>query len=805
MATSTYELIVKAVDQTGGSLNRIDKNLQKTNKSAGKLKMGIAAIGAALASLGAGQAIRNIVGVTATFQDLKVTLGSVLGDINKGNKAFEAITNLSTKTQFGVEELSSTFIRLAAAGIQPTNKLFKTFTDAAAVTTDQVGVLNAMTEVFTRTTQSGVVELMEFDKLADRGLPVYDILKQKLGVTRNELNEFSKEVGGAAKVLKALEEGINERFGGATENRLKNLSVAQSNFSIELRKAANTIGEQFAPALTEALDKLTAFIGTQKPLLEAIGTGLKKAIEGASAGLSILAQNIDVVRNVLLVAFAGPAIKAILAVGNAFLAIATPIRLLKALVLGGVAALTFMQDTTVNLGDTTATFGEVFTAVFGLIGDKIKQFADFMGETFTNVRNFVTTKIQEFEFPFADVFTKIGGIVKGALNFIINSFQATFENIKLIVFSLPDFFVGVFDGIVAVAQQFGSNLVQRFRNIFEALKLLADFEFKAALAKVGEEAGESLAVAFDKGFADRGIETLSSERVKEIFGQDRVGDAVEFLVTKSGELATFVKGKLTPVYGELQDAIIKKIEANRAELKSIEDTNKANLETADVLDNILIPKTGEAGDKAIETSEKVKTLAEQINESITENGKSFSQSLARNLAQGKASLSDFSSFVNKVLEDIAAMIIQKRITDPLIEGILGPLSGGSSPGGGIGGILGGLIGSAGKGTPAAGGFSFGNMFSSIGSFFGLANGGIARGGRPSLVGERGPEMFIPNTTGQIVSTEQLSNGGRETIVNFNINAIDTQTGMEFLLRNKPQIIGMVSQAHNQRGRQGITS
>ena len=803
MATSTYELIVKAVDQTGGSLNRIDKNLQKTNKSAGRLKMGIAAIGAALATLGTGQAIRNIVGVTATFQDLKVTLGSVLGDINKGNKAFEAITNLSTKTQFGVEELSSTFIRLAAAGIQPTNKLFKTFTDAAAVTTDQVGVLNAMTEVFTRTTQSGVVELMEFDKLADRGLPVYDILKQKLGVTRNELNEFSKEVGGAAKVLQALEEGINERFGGATENRLKNLSVAQSNFSIELRKAANTIGEQFAPALTDALDKLTAFIGTQKPLLEAIGTGLKKAIEGASAGLSILAENIDVIRNVLLVAFAGPAIKAILAVGNAFLAIATPIRLLKALILGGVAALTFFQDTTVNLNDTTVSFGEIFKAVFGLIGDSIKNFANFMGETFTNIRNFVMEKVEDFQFPFADTFEKIGGIVKGALNFIINSFQASFENIRLIVFSLPDFFVGVFDGVVAVAQQFGSNLVARFRNIFEALKLLADFEFKAALTKVSEQAGASVAEAFDRGFANRGIETLSPERVKEIFGQDRVGDAVEFIVTKSGELATFIEGKLTPVYGELQDAILKKIEANRAELKTIEDTNKANLETAQTLDEITIPKTEEAGDKAIETSEKVKTLAEQINESITENGKSFSQSLARNLAQGKASLSDFSSFVNKVLEDIAAMIIQKRITDPLIEGILGPLSGGSSPGGGIGGILGGLIGSAGRGTPAAGGFSFGNIFSSIGSFFGLANGGIARGGQAYMVGERGPEMFIPNTTGQVVSNEQMG-PGRETIVNFNINAIDTQTGMEFLLKNKPQIIGMVSQAHNQRGRAGIT-
>ena len=802
MATSTYELIVKAVDQTGGSLNRIDKNLQKTNKSAGRLKMGIAAIGAALATLGTGQAIRNIVGVTATFQDLKVTLGSVLGDIEKGNRAFEAITNLSTKTQFGVEELSSTFIRLAAAGIQPTNKLFKTFTDAAAVTTDQVGVLNAMTEVFTRTTQSGVVELMEFDKLADRGLPVYDILKQKLGVTRNELNEFSKEVGGAAKVLQALEEGINERFGGATENRLKNLSVAQSNFSIELRKAANTIGEQFAPALTEALDKLTAFIGTQKPLLEAIGTGLKKAIEGASAGLSVLAENIDVIRNVLLVAFAGPAIKAILAVGNAFLAIATPIRLLKALILGGVAALTFFQDTTVNLNDTTVSFGEIFKAVFGLIGDSIKNFANFMGETFTNIRNFVMQKVEDFQFPFAETFSKIGGIVKTAINFIVNSFIAAFENIRLIVFSLPDFFVGVFDGIMELASQFGDAVVKKFKDIGAAIKLALSGEFSKAIDVLGSDTGMKFADAFNQGFKDRGIKTLDDQAVAEIFGRDRVGEAIDFVVTKGGELATFVEGKLTPIYGELQEAILKKIVANRAELKTIEDTNKANLETADVLDNITIPKTEEAGNKAIETSEKVKTLAEQINESITENGKSFSQSLARNLAQGKASLSDFSSFVNKVLEDIAAMIIQKRITDPLIEGILGPLSGGSTPGGGIGGILGGLIGSAGTGTPA-GGFSFGNIFSSIGSFFGLANGGIARGGQAYMVGERGPEMFIPNTTGQVVSNEQMG-PGRETIVNFNINAIDTQTGMEFLLKNKPQIIGMVSQAHNQRGRAGIT-
>jgi len=798
MATSTYELIVKAVDQTGGSLNKIDKNLQKTNKSANNLKMGIAAIGAALASLGAGQAIRNIVGVTATFQDLKVTLGSVLGDMQKGNRAFDAITNLSTKTQFGVEDLSNTFIRLAAAGIQPTNKLFKTFTDAAAVTTDQVGVLNAMTEVFTRTTQSGVVELMEFDKLADRGLPVYDILKQKLGVTRNELNEFSKEVGGAAKVLEALEQGINERFGGATENRLKNLSVAQSNFSIELRKAANTIGEQFAPALTEALDKLTAFIGTQKPLLEAIGTGLKKAIEGASAGLSILAQNIDVVRNVLLVAFAGPALKAIMAVGRAFLAIAAPVRLIKLAILGAVAAATYFQDTTVNLGETTATFGEVFKAVFDLIKDKVMQFANFMGETFTNIKNFVMEKVEKFQEPFATAFASISSIVKKAINFLMNLIVAYYTTIFETVRQIPRLFMDAFNATIEVGKAFGNKIVEQFSNIGEAMGRALRLDFDGAMEALGRDSAVSISAAFKDNFGK--IEGLGIDYEK-IFATDRLQQTIDFVTEKYTELETFIGNKLSPVYDDLKDQIIKKIEANRAELKTIEDTNKANLETVETLDEIKI-KASETSDAVIEQQEKVKTLAEQINESITENGKSFSQNLARSLAQGKASLSDFSSFVNKVLEDIAAMIIQKRITDPLIEGILGGI-GGAKGGGGIGGLLGGLIGNAGTGTPASG-FSFGNMFSSIGSFFGLANGGIAKGNKPYMVGERGVEMFIPNTTGQVVSNEQLMNGGKETIVNFNINAIDTQTGMEFLLKNKPQIIGMVSQAHNQRGRAGIT-
>ena len=39
-------------------------------------------------------------------------------------------------------------------------------------------------------------------------------------------------------------------------------------------------------------------------------------------------------------------------------------------------------------------------------------------------------------------------------------------------------------------------------------------------------------------------------------------------------------------------------------------------------------------------------------------------------------------------------------------------------------------------------------------------------------------------------------------VNFNISAIDTQSGAEFIMRNKPIITGVIEQAYNKRGRRG---
>lgn len=89
--------------------------------------------------------------------------------------------------------------------------------------------------------------------------------------------------------------------------------------------------------------------------------------------------------------------------------------------------------------------------------------------------------------------------------------------------------------------------------------------------------------------------------------------------------------------------------------------------------------------------------------------------------------------------------------------------------------------------------SGGNIISTIGSFFGFANGGSPPVNQPSMVGERGPELFVPRTAGTIVPNNQLAAMGGGQTVNYNgpyiasMNAIDTQSGVQFLAKNKQAV------------------
>ena len=79
-------------------------------------------------------------------------------------------------------------------------------------------------------------------------------------------------------------------------------------------------------------------------------------------------------------------------------------------------------------------------------------------------------------------------------------------------------------------------------------------------------------------------------------------------------------------------------------------------------------------------------------------------------------------------------------------------------------------------------------------------GGSVSSGQTYLVGERGPEMFTPNTSGNITSNKDL---GGTTNITFNIQANDARGFDQLLQARRGLIIGMINKAMKQNAQSGI--
>ena len=107
------------------------------------------------------------------------------------------------------------------------------------------------------------------------------------------------------------------------------------------------------------------------------------------------------------------------------------------------------------------------------------------------------------------------------------------------------------------------------------------------------------------------------------------------------------------------------------------------------------------------------------------------------------------------------------------------------------------------------------IFGSISSFFGFGGGGITGGGgggamanggqvqsdTPYLIGERGPEMFVPQNAGKIVPNHSLGGGSNvvnnTTEVTYSIQAVDASSFRSLLARDPEFIHNVAEQGRRQ--------
>ena len=85
---------------------------------------------------------------------------------------------------------------------------------------------------------------------------------------------------------------------------------------------------------------------------------------------------------------------------------------------------------------------------------------------------------------------------------------------------------------------------------------------------------------------------------------------------------------------------------------------------------------------------------------------------------------------------------------------------------------------------------------------GFEKGGRPPIGQPSIVGEKGAELFVPDQAGTIVPNDKLG-VSKNVTVNFNINTVDARGFNELLVNSRGVIVNIINQAVNEKGKMAI--
>jgi uncharacterized phage infection (PIP) family protein YhgE len=146
-----------------------------------------------------------------------------------------------------------------------------------------------------------------------------------------------------------------------------------------------------------------------------------------------------------------------------------------------------------------------------------------------------------------------------------------------------------------------------------------------------------------------------------------------------------------------------------------------------------------AQDKLTELANKGNDDIKDLQRAVEGFGRDAGNAFVDFAFEGKSSVGDL---VTSVLKDLARLSIQRKILDPIIGGFDGALTGDSTGGSGF----------------------FASLF---GGFF--ADGGRPPMGKVSVVGERGPELFVPDSSGTIIPNN-FGGGGNQYNVSVNVDA-----------------------------------
>lgn len=304
-----------------------------------------------------------------------IAFETMLGSVKESKKMSEWLKKTTMETPFELQGLTTATQRLLAFGFsaKEARKNLITIGDAAAATGLQQEGIERVSLAIGQMQGKQKIQSQEMRQLTEAGIPAWEMLAEKMGMTVAELMAMSESKGGGAEIfnlggLDMLLQSMNDRYGGLMKRQIDTLGGRWSNLIDTLNiKAAEFLDKSgLKEWLKTAMVNLSTWIGT-------VFDSLTKAVQKVRP---IIERVFNFVRDNKEAFIAGAAAIGVMTLAMGALAVATNLTGIPALIfaIGALVAGIVMAYKKVDW------FRNAVDAAFSWIQKAVKWFVDWFKE-----------------------------------------------------------------------------------------------------------------------------------------------------------------------------------------------------------------------------------------------------------------------------------------------------------------------------------------------------------------------------------------------------------------------------------------
>ncbi len=742
------QIILQGVNKTHKAFNDAQKSLSRIESNTHKAsnafgKLQNIVVGAA-AAIGAIKLSKDFLNTAVEVENLSIQLKFLTGSAEEGSKAFDTLTKFAGTVPFELQQIANAAPNLLTVvdGADELNEVLKITGDIAAAT----GLdFKTTAEQLQRAFSGGIAAA---DIFREKG--VKSLLGFQEGVRYNA-EQTKAHIIGAFRDGSAVMIGASDEMADTFTGTMSMMSDKLFQFQKKLMESGPF--DFIKGLMKEADEALTRNFGSIEEAAEAMG---KKITEVARTVLIGGARMIDAVKPVF--SFIGTSI------GNLLEATNNLHPTIKAMGLVGFLMLGIKgKAVVVAIGSALDPIKKMFAEIFDLQAKATELARDYTPFLSDERKAIMNQNIENMKKAAADL--------RNEMDETEDKFKEAEVNLDV-----PKFFdadadireIGEYEAkVLAMLDNVDKKTAQSALNQYNDKIMLIAKEQKQALIKeqqkqeqllIEQEKANQLMLLKKKAFNEMVTEAEAKEAKKRLFIARALNNQkLEFKRLEAEGVAKFEEKMAKKQMFIAEQMHKRKMEFHRLESEGVKKFNEENISYLEAYTEGFKEQIGQQ-----------KSTLDQLREAGANAFNGMVDTLTDFVMTGKLRMKDFA---NMVIRELIRIAVQAAATFAIKKALAM-----------FGGPLGGLFG----------GF--------------LEDGGPATAGKPYIVGEKGPELFIPNSSGKVIANDDMvstGTAGKPVQVNFTVNAIDSQSFTDTLQTQRDTIVGIINEAVIDQGRPAI--